>query len=189
MRLARVGKLTRPSTPATPPPRAHPSLAMAAEAGPAARDAAAAVAEPAEKLPAGVTDALASVISSDDPLDSAEFDAASYINARFPAEPTSERLEPFVQNVSQQMARLDERISKAVHEQAEAGQRSAADIGSAVQAIGELQVRVLPLHYSYDSTASTTAAPPACLLLLRPPSTHTLLSLSLSLSLLLSGQD
>ena len=162
---------------------------MAADAGPpAARDAAAAaVAEPAEKLPAGVTDALASVISSDDPLDSAEFDAASYINARFPAEPTSERLEPFVQNVSQQMARLDERISKAVHEQAEAGQRSAADIGSAVEAIGELQVRVL---------ATTTLTTLLLLLLPRRPraathatpvDSHT--SLSPSLSLLLPGQD
>jgi len=54
------------------------------------------------------------MLSSDDPLDSDDFDAIAYINSYFPTESSMKRLEPFVARVDANIVQLDEDISRAV---------------------------------------------------------------------------
>ena len=53
-------------------------------------------------------------------LDATGFDPVEYLNETFTTERSLAQLEPFVADVAQQIARLDDEISRAVHAQAEA---------------------------------------------------------------------
>lgn len=77
-------------------------------------------------------------VSTEDPLDRADFDAVSYVNQHFPTETSMKRLDPFVTRVKANIVQLDDDISKAVQAQAEAGERAAKDISEAKAAINEL---------------------------------------------------
>jgi len=79
---------------------------------------------------------------AEDPLDRGDFDAVAYINQHFPTESSLKRLDPFVSRVNTNITALDEEISRAVHAQAEAGERAAKDISEAKAAIHDLHTKI-----------------------------------------------
>ncbi|KAH8044274.1 hypothetical protein JL720_17130 [Aureococcus anophagefferens] len=82
---------------------------------------------------------MSEVLPSADPLDATDFDVVDYLNAQFPSERSIPRLDPFIKDVTLQIASLDDEISRAVHAQAEAGARAARDIADARAAMAELE--------------------------------------------------
>ena len=82
------------------------------------------------------------MLPSADPLDATDFDVVDYLNAQFPSERSIPRLDPFIKDVTLQIASLDDEISRAVHAQAEAGARAARDIADARAAMAELEGKV-----------------------------------------------
>ena len=87
-------------------------------------------------------DALDRVLPSDDPLDRSDFSPIAFINQKFPSERSMEGLEPYVARVNGQISQLDEEVSRAVQEQAEAGERAARDLAEAKGAIHELHTKI-----------------------------------------------
>ena len=85
---------------------------------------------------------MSEVLPSADPLDATDFDVVDYLNAQFPSERSIPRLDPFIKDVTLQIASLDDEISRAVHAQAEAGARAARDIADARAAMAELEGKV-----------------------------------------------
>ncbi|KAH8043987.1 hypothetical protein JL720_17245 [Aureococcus anophagefferens] len=86
---------------------------------------------------------MSEVLPSADPLDATDFDVVDYLNAQFPSERSIPRLDPFIKDVTLQIASLDDEISRAVHAQAEAGARGARHRGRAMaelegKAVGHL---------------------------------------------------
>ncbi|KAH8096568.1 hypothetical protein JL720_3947 [Aureococcus anophagefferens] len=77
---------------------------------------------------------MSEVLPSADPLDATDFDVVDYLNAQFPSERSIPRLDPFIKDVTLQIASLDDEISRAVHAQAEAGARGARHRGRAAMA-------------------------------------------------------
>eukprot|EP00981_Chlorochromonas_danica_P000478 scaffold98_cov248-Ochromonas_danica.AAC.19 len=74
----------------------------------------------------------------EDPLDRKDFNPIDYINNLFPTESSLEDLDHFVSTIDQQIAVLDEEISRAVQHQSIIGRQASKDIQEAQQFIEEL---------------------------------------------------
>lgn len=91
-------------------------------------------------------------LPSEDPLDREDFDAIAYINEHFPTESSLKRLDPFVVRVNTSVTTLDDEISRAVHAQAEAGERAAKDLCEAKAAIYDLHSKIKDIKGKADQS-------------------------------------
>ncbi|KAJ8601265.1 hypothetical protein CTAYLR_003283 [Chrysophaeum taylorii] len=99
-----------------------------------------------------VQSAMADVLPSADPLDATDFDAIEYLNSKFATERSLSQLDVFIGDVTSQITKLDDEISKAVHAQAEAGARASRDIGDARQAMTELHQKIGEIKQKADES-------------------------------------
>eukprot|EP01084_Bolivina_argentea_P196729 337236_1 len=73
-----------------------------------------------------------------DPLDSDSFDPVQYLNGIFPSESSLGQLDEYANKISDQIEDLDSRMSAAVQEQAEAGQKAVKDVAEMKGAVLQL---------------------------------------------------
>ena len=89
-----------------------------------------------------VQDALAELLSSDDPLDQEDFDPVAYINQQFPDEASLARVDTFLANLDQQIQDVSQDISSILHRQATQKERAHDQVREAKEQVKQLYVQV-----------------------------------------------
>ena len=89
-------------------------------------------------LPPEIQQAIASILPSDDPLDSPDFDLVEYINELFPNEQSLSNIDDVIIKDKARIKRIDTEIKSIIHNQTDTAENGKASLEDAQKAIMHL---------------------------------------------------
>ena len=96
--------------------------------------------------------AIQEVLPATDEFDDADFDPTEHINKMFPTEESLSGVEPYMQELGETMASLDEEILQTVRQQTSAGSAARKDLEAGKQSIQELFIKVRDIKSKADAS-------------------------------------
>jgi len=103
-------------------------------------------------FPEEVANAIAEVISGNDPLDSKDFNPVDYINTLFPTEQSLANIDDVVGRIRLRIRRLDDEIRTAIRSQAEVGHDGRQALEEAKSSIHDLFSKITDIKEKADKS-------------------------------------